>query len=261
MKALDDETLRLNEAEPFYIADEFDADCGSHVMRFRVREEVFPPYIGPLVGNVVHGARSALDQAVWLVACRSNDVDWLWEPDVAKKIAFPPVWSKKHLPRHPVMRFITKDAKTVLKRLQKDQGGEVAKALRDLDQFWNIDKHRVSHNGVAKLDLSEVQFIPGSIRPDDLSPLPVGEALPVSNPVKDGTDLVRIRFRSGLGPPDTKVKVQGNPKALVAFGGGPVALSIEQISMLLVHAHGALLALGGLAETAPLSTASLERQR
>jgi hypothetical protein len=196
---------------------------------------------------------------MWLIACRSNDVEWLWQPEVAKKIAFPPVWSKKKLPRHPVMRFIAKDAKTILKRLQEDQGGEVAKALRDLDQFWNIDKHRVSHNGVAKLDLSEVRFLPGSVRSDDLTPLPVGEALPVQNPVKDGADLVWIRFRSGLGPPHTQVKVQGNPRALVAFGGGPVALSTYQISMLLVHADGALLTLSELAETASLSAASQER--
>lgn len=256
LKTLDDETLRLNEAEPFYITDDFDSDRGCHVMRFRVREELFPNYVGPLVGNVIHGARSALDQAMWLVACRSNDLDWLWKPDIAKKIAFPPVWSKNRLPRHSVMPFITDDAKTLLKGLQEYEGGKLAQSLRDLDRFWNIDKHRVSHNGVARLDLSEVRFLPGSVLTDDLVPPPMVELLPVTNPVKDRADLAEIRFRSGLGPPHTQVKVQGYPKALVAFGGGPIAFSTAQISMLLLHANEALLRIGTLSEQAPLSEAS-----
>jgi len=259
LKALDDETLRLNELDPFYIADDFDADSGCHVMRFRVREDVFPPHIGPLVGSVVHAARSALDQAMWLVACRSNDVEWLWEPGVARSIAFPPVWDADRLQGHAVMPFIVDDAKAVLKRLHDHEGGDMAKALRDLEQFWNIDKHRVSHNGVARLDLSKVQFRPGSEIPEDLDPLPVGEALPLSNPVKDGADIARIRFRSGLGPPHTKVKVEGEPRALVAFGGGPVALSTYQISLLVMHAQSTLFMLGQLADEAALSNASRKR--
>lgn len=256
MKALDDQCLRINESEPFYIADDFDPDGGCHVMRFRVREEAFPPHLGPLVGSVIHGARSALDQAMWSVACRSNDVDWLWKPEIARKIAFPPVWSKKHLPRHSVMPFITGDAKAVLKLLQEHEGGKVAQALRGLDQFWNIDKHRVSHNGVARLDLSKIRFRPGSILTDDLLPeLPDAEWLPLSNPVKDGAEIAKIRFRSGLGPPHTKVKVEGEPSALVAFGGGPIALSTYEIAMLLLHADEALIRFEGLPDEAPPSPA------
>ncbi len=260
LKRLDDECLRINESEPFYIADDFDPDSRCHVMRFRVREEVFPPYLGPLVGSVIHAARSALDQAMWSVACRSNDVDWLWKPHVAKDISFPPVWSRKRLPGHSVMPFITDDAKAVLQKLQTHEGGDPAQALRDLDQFWNIDKHRVSHNGVARLDLSEIRFRPGSVYTEDLVPiLPETEWLPLSNPVKDGAEIAKISFRSGLGPPHTQVKVEGEPSALVAFGGGPVALSTAQIAMLVVHAQSALLMLQTLPDEAPRSEASTEK--
>lgn len=260
LKALDDETLRINESEPFYIADDFDPDSGCHVMRFRVREEVFPSHLGPLVGSVIHAARSALDQAMWSIACRSNDVEWLWKPHIAKEISFPPVWSTNRLPGHSVMPFITDDAKAVLQKLQTHEGGKASQALRDLDQFWNIDKHRVSHNGVARLDLSRIKFRPGSVFTDDLVPnLPDTEFLPLKNPVKDGAEIAKIRFRSGLGPPQTEVKVEGEPRALVAFGGGPVALSTAQISMLLVHADDAVLRLQALSDEAPRSQASTKK--
>jgi hypothetical protein len=260
LKTLDDECRGIQEEEPFSVSGDFDADDRCHVMRFRAREDAFPSHLSLRVGDVVNNGRSALDQAMWAVACRSNDIEWLWEPKIARQIAFPPVWSKEHLPGHSVMSFITDDAKTVLKALQEHEGGDLAQALGALDHLWNIDKHRVIHRGVARLDVSEVRYRYGSLYPNDLlngSP----ELIPssINGPLKDGTEVARIRFRSGLGPPHTEVHVIGKPTALIAFGGGTDAYPVSEIAQLLIHVDSALSMIEGLSDEAPLSRASTEK--
>lgn len=83
LEALEAECSALLEAKPFRVVPEFDPPSGCFVMRFRAPEDDWPSLRwGLMVGDVVHNARSALDQAVWLIACRSTPIEKLWEPDI-----------------------------------------------------------------------------------------------------------------------------------------------------------------------------------
>ena len=67
-----------------------------------------------------------------------------------------------------------------------------------------------------------------------------------------------IRFRDGAGPPETKVDVNGEPRAVIAFGSGFFALSVDVIGGLLIQVDHALSSIETLAENAPPSAASTE---
>lgn len=156
------------DKRPFRVEPEFDKERMCFVLRFRVREDVFPKHLGLRVGDVVHNARSALDQAVWLIACRSNPIEWLWQRGIARRIAFPVAWKEASFRRHRVMPYIADDAKAILAELQPYAGGDIGNAIGDLDVLWNIDKHRVMHRSAAQLDVSKVAFRPGALRIENL---------------------------------------------------------------------------------------------
>ncbi|HEY8501907.1 MAG TPA: hypothetical protein VIL21_04430 [Solirubrobacterales bacterium] len=260
LQLLDRECGAILESKPFRVAPEFDQEAGCYVLRFRIREDAFPLHLGLRVGDIVHAARSALDQAVWLIACRSNPIKFLWERDIGRNISFPIVWVEKSFPKHRVMPYIADDAKAVLDFLQPYQGGDLAKAIGDLDTLWNIDKHRVIHQSTVQLDISHIGFRPAAIGIKHMEP-PFPEITwhPLEDPFKDGAKIASIRFRDGAGPPETKVQVNGEPSAVVAFGSGFFALSIDVLGGLLVHVSQALSMIESLPEAAPPSRASTEK--
>lgn len=257
LRAFEADCQRILEKNPFRVEPEFDKERGCFVLRFRVHEDVFPKYLGLRVGDVVHNARSALDQAAWLIACRSNPIEWLWEREIGRQIAFPVAWKEGNFRKHRVMPFIAADAKVVLAELQPYRDGAIGTAIGDLDTLWNIDKHRVMHRSAVQLDVSKVGFRPGALRIEDL------ETDPEFNwnfpeKLRDGAEIATIRFRDGLGPPLTTVTVTGEPKAVLAFGSGFVSFSIDVIGGMLVCVHEALSQIEELPEEAPLSRAAIE---
>lgn len=261
LKFLDDRVREFLDAKPFRVVPEFDDDSGSHILRLRSSvDEGTSVRWGLVVGEIVHNARSALDQTMWLVACRSNPVEMLWEDEIGRKIEFPLVRRKKRFPGHKVMSFIADDAKALLKGLQPYNRGDTPEALGKLDRLWNIDKHRVLHNCVMRLDLSAVAFRPKAIHPESmLGEFPITTWHPLPERMKDGTPVASIRFKDGAGPPYTGVDVNSHPSALIAFGSGFFALPIGGIGALLVQADHALSLFEGLPEEAPLSQAAKKR--
>ena len=73
LKALDLGCQVFLEKKPYYVAAEFEPDAGRHAVLLRVRQPV-PLALSVVVGDFLHDLRSALDQAAWLLACRSNPV-------------------------------------------------------------------------------------------------------------------------------------------------------------------------------------------
>jgi hypothetical protein len=253
LEILDGESKFWVDSQPLRVVDEFDDEAGCHVLRIRRSE--FQPVdhwrLGLMVGDVVHNARSALDQAAWLLACRSNPVEKLWEPDTARRIAFPVTRDPGRFKTHRVMPFLHEDAIAVLERLQPYQGGNVPECLGHLDALWNIDKHRVIHSLNVNLDISKVRFRPGAIRAErDLIRHPPvttwGEPL---SAIEDGAEIARIRFNEGLGPPHTVVKVEGQPTCEVAFGSGNFCFPVDGLGGLLVAVARALSDIEALPET------------
>lgn len=234
LKALDLESKAFLETQPLRVVDEFDDEAGCHVMRLRSfagpKERGFR--MGLMVGDVVHNARSALDHATWLLACRSNPVEELWEPSTARKISFPVTRDPGRFKTHRVLPFLHKDAIAVLEQLQPYQGGNIPDCLGHLDLLWNIDKHRVIHTSTINVDASGVRFRPGAVNGlrDLIEHPPETTWSEVPQRIEDGTEIARVRFNEGLGPPLTEVKVEGQPTCEIAFGSGefmfpPIALS------------------------------------
>lgn len=249
LQFLDVECQRGLQRKPFLIAPEFDSDTGCHDLCLRIREDAFPSFLGLRAGDAIHNARSALDQAVWLIACRSNPIETLWEPHNAKRIAFPVLTEEKEFPRHRTMPFIADDAKAVLDGLQPYKGGGMAEAMSDLDTLWNIDKHRVIHKTAFQLDLSEVGFVPASVFIENMTdPFPKFTWHRLPNPLEDGAKVASVRFRNGAGPPEAHVQVNGEPSAIIGFGSGEFSLAVDVIGDLFMHVNEALSRIEALPE-------------
>lgn len=233
LEALDLETQAFLETQPLRVLDEFDDESGCHVMRLRSfagpKERGFR--MGMMVGDVVHNARSALDHAAWLLACRSNPVEKLWEPSTAWKISFPVTWDEERFKARRVLPFLHEDAIAVLEGLQPYQGGNVEDCIGHLDRLWNIDKHRVIHTSTINVKTVGISFRPGAVNGlrDIIEHPPETTWSETPQRIEDGTEVARVRFHEGLGPPFTEVKVEGQPTCEIAFGSGefmfpPIAL-------------------------------------
>lgn len=209
--------------------------------------------MGLMVGDVVHNARSALDQAAWLLACRSNPVEKLWEPSTARKISFPVTRDPGRFKTHQVMPFLHKDAIAVLEELQPYKGGDTAECIGHLDGLWNIDKHRVIHTSTINVDASKVGFRPSAVNGErDLIRYPPETTWHgVPERIEDGAELARIRFNDGLGPPYTGVKVEGQPTCEIAFGSGKFMFPPDALGGLLVATAKALSEIEALPEDPP----------
>jgi hypothetical protein len=218
LQALDGECRGFLYSEPYYVTAKFEPEAGCFVVRLRIREDV-PIRFSLIVGDLIHNLRSALDQAAWLVACRSTPVEQLWRPDTARKIAFPLAPSRERFEGHSIMPFIALDARAILEPLQPYHLEDTPQALGRLNELWNIDKHRVVHAGLGKIVLSKVAFRPRAIDPSDL----VDGGSEVSfaawgAEVEDGTELATVVFKSGQGPPATGVDITEQPGAQIIFG-------------------------------------------
>jgi hypothetical protein len=247
------------KSKPYYVTADFDPEAGYHVVRLRVRQTV-PLALSVVVGELVHSLRSALDQAVWLIACRSNPVEKLWDERIARKIAFPFADCREKFQAHKLMAYITDDAKAVLDKAQPYQGTDQAMALAAVNRLWNIDKHRVVHGGLAAIDLANVRFVPRAVVIDQLADVRVDYRLRSDIPVEDRTEIARVSFGplpEGTDPSHyppahaTKVDVKGEPRARVVFGGGGVAFTIEAFARLIDHTAETLSEIAALPEHPP----------
>jgi hypothetical protein len=243
LEALDQESKRWLEAQPLRVVPEFDDESGCHILCIRRSQApVNHLRFGLMVGDVVHNARSALDQATWLLACRSNPVEKLWEPDTARKISFPVTRDPGRFKTHRVLGFLHEDAITVLEELQPYKGGNIPECIGHLDLLWNIDKHRVIHSLNVNLDTSGTSFRPAAINGerDLLEHPPVTTWNTPLDAIKDGAEIARVRFHNGLGPPYTKVEVEGQPTCEIAFGSGAFCFPVVGLGGLLVATASAL---------------------
>ncbi|MBS1861751.1 MAG: hypothetical protein JSS68_08565 [Actinobacteria bacterium] len=254
LETLDTESKAFLETQPLRAVSEFDDEAGCHIIRLRSNAGPYARglHMGLMVGDVVHNARSALDHAAWLLACRSNPVNQLWEPRTARKISFPVTTEPELFKTHRVIPFLHEDAIAVLEEFQPYQGGDTADCIGHLDTLWNIDKHRVIHTSTINVDTSSISFRNAAIDMADLIEHPPETSwTEVPERIEDGTEIARVRFHSGNGPPWTKVKVEGQPSCEVAFGSGEFMFPPDALGGLLVATARALSAIEGLPEIAP----------
>lgn len=235
LKALDLGCKVFLQTQPYYVAAEFEPDEARYAILLRAPRPV-PLALGVVVGDILHDLRSALDQAAWLLACRSNPVEYLWQDNIAPTIAWPFLDDPAKLANHGLGCRVADDARTLLHRAQPYARTDRARGLEQLDTLWNIDKHRVVHGGFAIIDTSQVSFVPKAIHLEEFP----SETEWVTSPNRtavDRTPLAYVRFPGpSEGKPRTaQVDVKGQPSAEIAFGsgGGGVAYTVGAFKQIL----------------------------
>ena len=261
LRALDLGCKVFVQTKPYYVAAEFDAEADRHAILLRVRERV-PIALSVIVGDFLHDLRSALDQAAWLLACRSTPADELWKPNIAQTISWPFVDDPAKLQHHGLGCRVADDALAVLERAQPYHETQRARALHQLNALWNIDKHRVVHGGWGQIDLSGVSFVPRAIHIEE-SASHHEVVWPADRAAEDRTPIAYFYFES---PPEglrrtAQVDVKGDPKAQIVFGasGGGVGYTINGLAQLVDHVAATLSEVAALPETPPTSRGDARR--
>lgn len=202
-----------------------------------------PPSLewGPIIGDIAHGLRSALDQVAWgLSVDHQATLGKLPPPDPIprrdpwRSVSFPiclsrrdwsSQWGNKLWGADPALM-------AVLERFQPFHAGKNApdrEPLAVLDELWNIDKHRHLHLVNATIELRDVFSVKPFPGMPDLAfeviskrapgplvgPTEIGRARPIDRP---GIQTPRTNAPQVFMNPDLAVDVafdQGAP----AYGG------------------------------------------
>ena len=237
LESLKSQSATFIGSQPFIIVPEFEPLTRDHVLRIWIRGFI-PVHLSLVVGDVIHNARSALDQTAWMLATRDTEIDELWSERTARRIAFPVIrTNEKDFFEHKSMRYFSNDTKEILADLQPYRGGHLGRSIDRLDRYWNIDKHRTLHPGFAKLELSRVSVRPKFLIIDsDFPGEPEWSWTNLEGPIEDGTEIGRVRFAGGGGPPEVQLDVVGQPAADLAFGNSAagVEISNEDLESILV---------------------------
>ena len=253
LRALDLGCKIFLQTKPYYIAAEFEPEAEPYAVLLRVRAPV-PIALSVIVGDFLHHLRSALDQAAWLLACRSTPAAELWASKVARSISWPFVDDPTKLETHGLGCRVADDARAVLDRAQPYQETPRTRTLGRLNDLWNIDKHRVVHGGWSQIDLSDVRFVPRAIH---LGEFPSREEFvwPGDRAAEDRTPIAYIYFEPPPGgmPPTAEVDVKGDPKAQIVFGarGGGIGYTINGLAQLADHVAATLSEVAALPEEPP----------
>jgi hypothetical protein len=253
LRALDLGCKIFLETKPYYLAAEFEPEAERYALLLRVRAPV-PIALSVIVGDFLHNLRSALDQAAWVLACRSTPAADLWASKVARSISWPFVDDPTKLESHGLGCRVADDARAVLDRAQPYQQTPRTRALGRLNDLWNVDKHRVVHGGWSQIDLSGVRYVSRAI---DFGQFPSREEFPwpPNRAPEDRTLLSYIYFEPPPGgmPPTAEVDVKGEPKAQVVFGagGGEIGSTIDELAQLADHVAATLSEVAGLPDEPP----------
>lgn len=250
LETLRRETEDFIASQPYSVVAEFQPKAGRHVLRLRAREPQDTLIrFSIIAGDLLQNTRAALDHAAWLIACRSQPVEYLWKPGIAGRISFPITQGLKDFRAHKLLAFIADDAKAVLERLQPYHGGDFHDhPLFRLNHLCNIDKHRVLTAGFARLDFSGVTFRRGHIKIEALAAGSEFEWLLTDDtPLEDGAEIAYVRFAE---PHGSHVEVGGQMTAQIALGSKVrgFAYSVPGVADLIWHASSALAAIRMLSE-------------
>lgn len=243
------------QTKPYYVAAEFEPDEARYAILLRVPRAV-PLALSVVVGDFLHDLRSALDQAAWLLACRSRPVEFLWQDNIAPGIAWPFQDAPGKLANHGLGCRVADDARAVLDRAQPYQGTDRALALKQLDTLWNIDKHRVVHGGFAIIDTSQISFVPKAIHVEEFP----AETEWITTPNRTAVDRTPLGYVRFPPPPEgeprtAQVDVKGQPSAQIAFGasGGKRGYTLGAFEQILGYVAATLGEVAALPETPPVS--------
>lgn len=160
---------------------------------------------GPIIGDIVHNLRSALDNMVYALASfregpAPDPVEGKWA-----RLAFPvrrtdAEWRSIRSDRLWALDDTEADAIRGLQPFSTGQESPEREPLMILEALWNIDKHRHLHLVGATFELADVI----SVRPFDSAPdIPLKViSQRAAGPLKDRTEIARLEQ---VGPPWTNM--------------------------------------------------------
>lgn len=199
-----------------------------------------PPSLkwGPIIGDIVHGLRSALDQVAWKLSIEYQATvgsqpppDPIPRKSPWRDVGFPACRKSSEWPHQFGTKLWGVDPalKAVLKPFQPFYGGKNPadrEPLAVLEELWNIDKHRHLHLVNATIELRDVFSVKPFPGMPDLDFALVSKRAP--GPFVGATEIGRARpiDRPGIQTPRTNApQVFMNPdlRPDVVFGEGPPA--------------------------------------
>jgi hypothetical protein len=237
------------EGNPYTVVNEDDAEPHHYVARLKTVREP-PPELSPIIGDIVHNGRSALDHLAWLLVKKAGNRPELGRPQF-------PIFTKDPFDRtlyantkkwkDALGRWnrhtwgMAPDDVAILKRLQPYKRAEPPDAdpLARLAELSNWDKHRELHF-VGQLGVGT------GISIENLSPNVIFRPLwflPARQVLEDGAVVARYESRATReGEPEANVKLR--IAFDIAFGeGSPLeGLGVEDaLQEIGVHASDVLL--------------------
>jgi hypothetical protein len=198
------------DPKPYYIEVGFETEPGCHVARFiELREPDLQ--LEATVGDIAHNLRSALDVIAWQLAIQHNHKA---ANRNRRHITLPLARDEPTFRKHHLLGFISDRALTVIESLQPYNRPDRShlEALGFLSTVSNADKHRIATSTFANLSFSGISYKPatGSI-------LSIDDLTKPGMPIESGAPIARIIID---GPPQTKVRVQGEPSLQILFSSG-----------------------------------------
>lgn len=201
-----------------------------------------PNTFGPIVGDIVHNLRSALDHIAWNLALRNLEGTDTTPYD---RTAFPILDNIR--PQsidwfYRCVQDVLPDAIPIIEELQPDHGSDTVQIhpLVILNGLWNGDKHRVNTTIPAR------QYIPEFTGPD------TGYRLTCFD---DGTRQMRVPIWS-----DPKKNLEPHIRSKVLFEIPDTALRVDLVVLRMICEFVRDVVLPPFAGFLPESTGIVERQ-
>jgi len=156
LKSLEGEQKRYFEEKPGDVMPEVEPSTGRVILRFTVRTPI-PVSIPLIIGDALQNLRSSLDYLVWELVLAANN-----KPSY--KNMFPicdTIKSFENQLRGQRLEGVSPEATTEIEGLQPYHCGErtESSALRIIDLFCNINKHRRILLTIPAVSVSRTEFI------------------------------------------------------------------------------------------------------
>lgn len=199
------------ETRPYGIVEDFNAEIGKYEVRASVKSEI-PSQFGPMVGDVIHNLRSALD----VLAVELADENGHTSRTAISKTYFPIADSRDGFEKTGLGRIerLSASAQKRIRALEPYKGGR-GELLWKLHQLDILDKHvNLVPVGAAMIDNSY-----GFRVPDNGGDFSVGLTMKMGDatyPLKDGAILITFTDIEPGAHPHVRVSFT------IAFGEGRI---------------------------------------
>lgn len=223
LEALQSDVQAFRARQPYRTEGQFDAKRSGYIFRLHIVER--PPIAwGVLSGEIVHNARSALDNLVWQLVLINGKTPGRWNSfpvfDKEPKKGFAKV-VRGTTNKPGCLAGVSDKAVAVIELAQPYHGG-LATRLTALDALWNMDKHRFLMP--TFMSITDPELIGPAYRASEDAEI-VGEAVyPAVGRQEDGAELVFIPLVAT--GPNPQVHMDGDLAIDVSFGTGGAVIDV-----------------------------------